>query len=173
MICRTLMLLTAGALLAAGCQPSTLRTPEADRVVRRIESGRHRMMVPPTCLLTTSKKLFRAGDDIRVTVRIISPVEDKALNPYLPIKGRFHVKRDGAISDLPPRGSSAWLAWAEIPPDNGRERDCSFTQHITKLFPMTRLGWYTIWWEGRDDLRQKVRSGDIYVRIMARVPRDK
>ncbi len=171
MIWRTLPLLTAGVLFATGCRPSTLRTPEADRVVRRIESGRHRAMIPPTCLLATRKKLFKAGEDIRVTVRVISPVEDEALDPYLPIRGRFHVKRDGAVRELAPRGSSARLVWGEIPLDNKRERDRSFTQPINKLFPLTRLGWYTIWWEGRDDLRQKIRSGDIYVRVMDIVPR--
>ncbi len=168
----TLLLAGTGALLTVGCESSTLRTPEADRVVRRIESGGHRQSIAPTCLLGTRRKLFAVGEDIRVTVRLIAPAETKVLDPYLPIKGRFHVKRQGSLRELTPPSSSARLVWGEIPIDTRRKRDRSFTQSVNRIFPMTGLSWYTIWWEGRDDLGHKVRSGDVYVRIMTTVPTD-
>jgi len=173
MIWRTLALLSAGAagLLMAGCEKSTQRTPEADRVVRRIESGRHRSSVAPTCLIASRRKLYAMDEDIRVTVRLVAPLEARVLDPYLPIKGRFHVKLDGAVRELAPPASSARLAWAEVPIDTRRKRDRSFTVSVNRIFPMNRLGWYTVWWEGRDDLGYRIRSGEVYVRVMKRVPR--
>jgi hypothetical protein len=165
------LLAAAASLAAAGCQTYPRRVSDSDVVIEKIESGRYRPGVSPTCLIYTRKKLHQVGEDIRVTIRVIAPADDKALGPYLPIRGRFRVKRDRAVTELAAAPSSAHLAWTEIPADASRKRDRSFTQTVNKIFPMTRPGWYAVWWEGRDDLSHPVRSGTAWVRVLIRAPK--
>jgi hypothetical protein len=166
-----LILALAAALAAAGCngQPPE-RTTEADRVAKRIDDGYHRTSVPPTTLLVPARKLCAVGEDIVVTLRILSPEEDKALDPYLPIRGQLHVKRDGSAVELSPLPGAERLAWAELPADRTRQRERSFSLTVNRIFPMDRTGWYAIWWDGRDDLGHRLSSGENYVRVMVRVP---
>ena len=49
----TLLSAAACAALLAGCQTGPQWTTDADEVIERIESGRHRASIPPTCLLST------------------------------------------------------------------------------------------------------------------------
>jgi entry exclusion lipoprotein TrbK len=167
----TLLSAAVCAALLAGCQTGSPWTTDADENIERIEKGRHRASIPPTCLLSTSKKLFGIGEDIRVEVRVVTPPEGKALDPYLPIKGRFRVKRDGAVRELSPPPSSARLAWAEIPVDQRRLRERKFSQTLNKVFYMRELGWYSVWWEGRDDLGHRIRSSVAWVRVMTKAPK--
>ncbi len=157
-------------MLSAGCAVHPHYVSESDRVVGRIDRGYYRVGLPPTTLISTRKKLYTAGEDIRVTVRVIAPAEDKALDPYLPVTGRFCVKRDGALFGLTAPRSSARLAWVQIPVENNRKRERSFTVTINSIYPMNGLGWYAIWWEGTDDLGHRMHSGETYVRVMARTP---
>lgn len=162
----------AGALMAAvGCYPPG-GASDTEKVISRIESGRHRADIPPTTLVSAPRKLYKIGEDVNITIRVIAPVEDKALDPYLPITGRFHVKREGALSELRPPASTAKLAWVKIPLDDERARERSFTVAINRVFPMTAVSWYTIWWEGRDDLRHNLMSTSVNVRVMTEVPKE-
>jgi hypothetical protein len=169
---RALLLALAGSLVTVGCQPATLRTPEADRVVWRIEHGGHRLGVSPITLISTPKKLYGIGEDIRVTVRVVAPPEARVLDEYLPATGRFYVRRDGALADLKPPPSSARLAWVEVPIDLRRHRERNFTITVNRIFPMRRGGWYAVRWEGTCfNGRMKLRSGAAHVRVMRRPPK--
>ncbi|MHC4914661.1 MAG: hypothetical protein ACYTGB_04135 [Planctomycetota bacterium] len=171
---RVTLLAAVGVVFAviAGCKAHHPHyVSEADRVMDRIDTGHHRPGVPPTTLINTRKKLYVVGEDIRVTVRVIAPVDDEALDPYLPVTGRFRVKRDGAAFALRAPRSSARLAWIQIPVEHNRKRERSFTVTVNSVYPMNNLGWYAIWWEGVDDLGYRMHSGETYVRVMARVPK--
>lgn len=168
---RAFPLVLAGALAAAGCQVNYHRTSEADRAIRRVESGRHRPGVSPIALVTSDQQLYAAGEEIKVTVRLVAPAEEKALDTYLPITGRLHVKRDRAAFELPPLPGSAALPWAKIPLDNKRRRSRSFTVTINRIFPMRRTGWYAVWWTGTDDAGGKMRSVEAYVLVSTKAPR--
>jgi hypothetical protein len=126
--------------------------------------------VPPTTLISVPKKLYAVAEDIRVTIRIVAPAEDQALDPYLPIRGRLHVKRDGAMRQLRPPRSSARLAWAELPIDGKHQRERSFTITVNRVFNMAAKGWYIVWWEAEDDVGHRMQSTQLYVRVMAQVP---
>ncbi len=168
---RAFALVMAGMLAAAGCQVNYHRTLEADRAIRRVESGRYRPGVSPIALVTTDKQLYAAGEEIKVTVRVVAPAEEKALDTYLPITGRLHVKRDRALRELPPLPGSAALPWAKMPLDNKRRRSRSFTVTINRMFPMRRAGWYAVWWTGTDDAGGKMRSVEAYVMVAIRESR--
>jgi hypothetical protein len=165
-----LILAMAAALAAAGCNEPPRRTTNTDRVIKRIDEGYHRTAVPPTTLLETGRKLLAVGEDARVTVRVLAPCEDQALDPYLPIRGRLHVKAEGALTELSPLAGAERLAWAEIPVDQSRKRERSFSLAVNRIFPMTRTGWYIIWWEGSDDLGHSMNTGEVQVRVMITVP---
>jgi hypothetical protein len=160
---------------AAGCRPPG--PPDEDLspdqlAARRIDRGLHRASIPPTTTVTSARKQYRVGENIAITVRVIGPLEAEVLDPYLPIRGRLYVKRDGAVFPLNPHASAEALVWAELPADVRRERERSFAINVNQLFPMQETGWYAVWWEGRDDLGHKLRSTDIFVQVMVEVPAD-
>lgn len=164
---RALLALLAGALAGAGCQMAYHRTPEADRKIRRVETGHHRIRTAPIVTVNAEKQLYAPGDPVTVTVRIVAPSEEKALDTYLPIRGRIRVKRDRSVLALAPLPGANRLAWAQLSLDNKRLRARSFKVTVNKVFLMRRTGWYAIWWEGTDDTGRRMRSVEAYVRITA------
>ncbi len=164
---RALLALLSGVLVGAGCQMAYYRNPEADRNIRRVESGYHRIRTAPIVTVNAEKQLYAPGDPVRVTVRIVAPSEEKSLDTYLPIRGRIRVKRDRSVFDLAPLPGANKDAWAKLILDNRRQRTRSFTVTVNKVFLMRRSGWYAIWWEGTDDTGRRMRSVEAYVQVTA------
>lgn len=160
-----LLALVSGALAGAGCQMAYHRTPEADRNIRRVESGHHRIRTSPLVTVNAGKLLYAPGDPVTVTVRIMAPSGAKVLDSYLPIRGRVRVKRDRSVFDLPPLPGTRNRTWARLPVDNKRLRVRSFKVVVNKMFAMRRIGWYTIWWEGTDDTGGRMRSVQTHVMV--------
>jgi len=165
-------LVMAGGLSAAvGCgQPPSYMKSNPHKTIRIIERGGYFRRCP-VATIDSDKRLYRVGEDISITVKLLAPIEAKYLACYLPISGRFHVKPDGAFRVMRPPRSTASLAWVRLPDDEARRRDRTFTVTINRIFPMTRTGWYTIWWQGAYRTG-RLRSGPVRVRIMAEVPRE-
>ena len=158
-VLRTAMLLAVAAMAvaAAGC------IPPAE------SSSGYGGYTPPTAVLKSDRKLYARGEDIKMIVTISAPPGAEHLDPWLPISGHFCVQRPRAWAGIKPPPSSARLAWAEFPPDSKEEKSRNFPLTINRVFPMNRVGWYEVHWEGRY-LGGRVRTNTLDIRVVPRLP---
>jgi len=163
------MLLAAGAALAAaGCngQPRSQDPGDPNAVVWDIEHRSHGEAAWPVTLIEAGRQIYGPGAEIKVTVHIVAPPGMAKLDAYLPIRGRFHVREEGALVEARPLESAADRVWVDLPPDERDERERVFSVVINRVFPMRAGGWYLVWWDG-EAVNAKVQSDRIGVRILA------
>jgi hypothetical protein len=87
------------------------------------------------------------------------------LDAFLPIRGRFHVREQGAVLETKPLKGAEDRAWVELIPDNRNERERSFTVAVNRIFPMRKVGWYEVWWDG-EAVNATLYSEPISVRVL-------
>lgn len=124
-------------------------------------------VVPPSALVEPMRQVYRPGEPIPVTVQIVAPKGREVLDPYLPITGRFHVRRQENPLGLEP--VDAKRARVELLPDDRHARTRSFTVDVARAFPMSEPGWYVITWAG-EGLDCQLLTVEIAVRVLPGAP---
>ena len=164
---RAVLLAAGAALAAAGCNGGPrLRDPDdPNAVVWGIEHRSHGEAAWPVTLIEAGRQIYQPGSEIKVTVRIVAPPGMAKLDAYLPIRGRFHVRAEGALLEARPLESAESRVWVDLPPDEQDERERVFSVVINRVFPMSGSGWYLVWWDG-EAVNAKVQSDRIAVRIL-------
>jgi hypothetical protein len=134
-------------------------------VIRNIERRGYGEIVPPTTLIEPERPECRAGQPLRVTVRVIAPRGVKALDAYLPVCGRFHVRARGSLAEILPAPGMEAEAQTDLLPDQKYQRERSLTLNLTRVFPLTQPGWYDIWWAGECE-QTPMHSAEAHVRVV-------